>query len=116
MPAVGLADGSIQRLVMDLVDASAVVPTRMRGRIAKPDELGEKLPGLLPVDYACEERVLAEQTHSRVQHHRDQEAGLALGETELRDGSHALFELHQKNSSARRGSAERPSVRALDPP
>jgi len=75
-----------------------------------------KLPRFLTLDDAREGRVLAEQAHAGVEHHRHQEARLTLGEAEFCDGSDSLIELHQMNSPARSGSCERPPVRALDPP
>jgi hypothetical protein len=60
VPAVGLPDGSVERFVMEVVDASAIVTTRVGRRVPAPDELREKLPRLLPVDDAGERRVLAQ--------------------------------------------------------
>src|SRR5436189_249836 len=83
------------RLVMDLINASAVVPTSVRGRVTKPDELCKKLPSLLTFDDAREGRVLTEQADSGVEHHGHQEASLAFGEAELCDGLNAFVEPHQ---------------------
>ena len=116
VPAVGLADGAIERLVVDLVDTSAVVSTPVRGRVSEPDELREKLACRLTVDDARERGVLALQTDAGVPHDGHQEARLALREAEVGDSLDAGVERHQMNSSARSGSADRPPVRALDPP
>src|SRR5712691_2216722 len=59
MPAVGLTDDPIERLVMDLINASAIVSAAVRGRVPTLDELREKHARLLPVDDAREGRVLA---------------------------------------------------------
>jgi hypothetical protein len=57
MSAVGLANRSVEWLVVlvvDVVHASTVVPTRVRRRVPAPNELLEKLSCLLPVDDARE--------------------------------------------------------------
>src|SRR5712691_2273596 len=86
MPTVGRADGSIERLVVNVIDASAIVAARVRGGVPAADEVVEKLPRLLPVNDAGERGVLAQQAHAGVQHHGHEEPRLALSETELDDG------------------------------
>jgi hypothetical protein len=57
--ALWLADGSIERLLMQVIDASAIVPAVVHRREAESGELGEKLPRLLPMDDPAEGGVLA---------------------------------------------------------
>jgi hypothetical protein len=116
MAAVGLGDGSVECLVVHVIDASAVEPTRVRGRESSRDQLREKVARLLPVDDAGEGGVLPEQTNARVLHHEHEEPRLALGESELCDGGNT-FGLSYSSSSARCGSKGRPRlpVRAIAP-
>ena len=121
--ALGLADGAIERLMMDVIERRAVVQTVAGGRVAALDELVEKLGHVVPVRRAGEGRVLARHTDAGVQHDRDQEPRLALREAEFRDGLDAILSRHFKNSSARpplRPPPRRPlpfppPIRALKP-
>src|SRR5262245_44641884 len=117
MAAIGLADGSIQRLVVDVVDVSAVVTTGVRRRKSPADQLREKLARLLAVDDAGEGAVLPEQTRPGVLHHEYEKARLALRESESDDSCDIVLRLHQNTSSARCGPNGRPPrpVRALTP-
>src|SRR5262249_36709403 len=106
-----------ESLVVHVVDASSVVPTRVRRRKSAADELRKKLARLLPVDDAGESAVLPEQTHPGVLHHEYEKARLALRKSESADSCDTVLRLHQKTSSARCGSNGRPPlpVRALTP-
>src|SRR5258705_13345039 len=115
MAAVGLGDGSVQRLVVDVVDVPAVVTTTVRCRQSAADELREKLARLLPVDDAGERRVLPEKARPRVLHHEYEKARLALSESEFNNRRDTVMRLHQNISSATCGSNGRPflPVRAV---
>src|SRR5262245_12513115 len=117
MSTVGLADGSIERLVMNVIDAPAVVTTAVRRRKPAADELREKLACLLAVDDAGKRGVLPEKTDAGVLHHKHEKARLALGESESSDRGDTVLRLHQNTSSARCGSNGRPRlpVRAVTP-
>src|SRR2546427_1973581 len=108
MSAVGLRDGPVERLVVEGVDASAVVTTRVRHDVSMPDELLEKLPRLLPVDDARERSVLAENAHAGVQHYGHEEPCLPLGEPAVDDGLQAVLGSHWIRSSAWSGSNGEP--------
>src|SRR5262249_56752262 len=110
MSTVGLADGSIEGLVMNVIDAPAVVTTRVRRRKSPADELREELARLLAVDDAGERAVLPEQTHPGVLHHEHEKARLAFSESEFDDGRDTVLRLHQNTSSARCGSNGRPPL------
>src|SRR5712692_10316195 len=103
MAAVGLGDGSVEGLVVHVVDVSAVVTTGVRRRKSAADQLGEKVARLLPMDDTGDRRVLAEQADAGVEHHQHQKARLALGESDLHDGGDTSG-LSHNNSSARWGS------------
>src|SRR5262245_29423484 len=117
MATIGVADGSIQRLVLDVVDASSIVTTGVRRRQSAADEFREKLARFLAVDDAGERAVLPEQTHPGVLHHEHEKARLTLGESESGNSCDTVLRLHQNTSSARCGSNGRPPlpVRALTP-
>ena len=93
MPTVGLTDGVVERLVLHLINASAIVSAAIGGGVSTVDELREKPARLLSVDDAGEGRVLARQTYAGMQHDGHQEARLAPCEAEVGDGLDALFEL-----------------------
>ncbi len=78
--ALWLADGSIERLLMQVIDASAIVPAVVHRREAESGELGEKLPRLLPMDDPAEGGVLARDADAGVQHDGHEEPRLALRE------------------------------------
>jgi len=117
MSTVGLADGPVESLVVQVVDASAVVTTGVRRRKSAVDELREKLARLLPVDDAGERGVLPQKADPGVLHHEHEKARLALCESEFDDGRDTVLRLHQSISSATCGSNGRPRlpVRAVHP-
>src|SRR5581483_6230605 len=110
-------DGPVEGLVVDVLDASAVVPTGVRRRKFAANELREELACLLAVDDAGERGVLPEKTDAGVLHHKHEKARLALGESESGDRGDTVLRLHQNTSSARCGSNGRPRlpVRAVTP-
>src|SRR2546430_17389918 len=99
MSAVGLADGSIKRLVVYVIDAPAIVSTGVGRGVSAAHQLVEELPRLLSVDDAGERGVLAQQTHAGVQHHGHEEPRLALTEIKLDDGFDAILGGHRNTSS-----------------
>lgn len=101
--AVGLADGGVQRALVDVVDARSVVPAVVHRRVLEPHELGEKLPRLLAVNDAAEPRILARDADPSVKHHRRQKPRLTLGEALLGNSLNAFIEGHQSSSSMRLG-------------
>src|SRR4051812_48991047 len=117
MAAVGFADGSVQGLMVHVVDVSAVVTTGVRSRKPTADQLREKVARLLPMDDAGEGGVLPEQTHARVLHHEHEKTRLAVSESEFDDGRDTVLGLHHNMSSATCGSKGRPRlpVRAVHP-
>src|SRR5207249_895677 len=84
--AVCLADGSIESLVLNVVDASAIVPAGVRRREPAADQFGEEVPLLLTMDDAGERGVLPKQADAGVLHHEDEKARLALSESEIHHG------------------------------
>ena len=106
--------------MVDVIGRRAVVETVARGRVTALAELVEELGHVVAVRRPCEPGVLTRYAHACVQHHRDQEARLAFGKAEFRDGLNALIEGHFQNSSAhppwRPPPPLRPLIRALDPP
>src|SRR5262245_4124316 len=91
-------------------------------RMARRDELREKVGCLLAVREAGERAVLPFDEDAGEDEHVDQEAGLTLGEPKARDGGNsrgadAVAEMarygfhHRRNSSATRGSNPRPPPR-----
>ena len=116
MPVVRLADGFVERLVVDAIDpAAADAAVRDRRRMAAVHQTGDELSAVMPPAGDPRERaVLALKKTARVRHDGDQEAGLALGEAERAQRVHAhgpravvdgapMLVGHHKNSSARRG-------------
>src|SRR5262249_43473896 len=117
MAAVGLADGPVESLVVHVVDAPAVVATRVCRREFSADELCEKRPRLLAVDDAGERTVLPEEGGAGVLPHELEKARLALSESEFDDGCDMVLR-HQSISSATCGSnGRRPClpVRTVQP-
>ena len=91
MPVVDLANGRVERLVVDVEEAAPVQrPDRNRLRHPTCRESLEEVVGLLAVDDARERAVLSLHEDAAVQHHRDQEAGLALREPERGDRLRAV--------------------------
>jgi hypothetical protein len=101
--AVGLADGRVQRPLVDVVDPRSVMPTVVHRRVLEPHELSEELPRLGAVDDAAEARVLARDADASVEHHRRQKPRLTLGEALLGDGLDAFIECHLSSSSTTLG-------------
>jgi len=80
-PALRLADGGVQRPMMNVVDERPVVEARADGREPAAHEAVEEPIDLVPVRDAREGRVLPRQTGARVMQNDVQECGLAAGET-----------------------------------
>ncbi len=80
---VSFTNRGIERLVLDMEDPGPLLTPERRGR---GESLGQQLLDevvhLLAMSDAREGAVLAADKYTRVQHHRDQEAGLAIGEAE----------------------------------
>src|ERR1700674_2752310 len=99
--ALCLADGSIERLLVQVIDASAIVPAVVHRREAEPDEPGKQLPRLLPVDDPAEGGVLARDADAGVQHDGHEEPRLAFREAaHLGNRLRAFVERHRNISSA----------------
>src|SRR4051812_46566745 len=83
MPIIRLADGRVERLVMDVKQAAPMQRTH-RNRLGHPTgrESLEEVVRLLAVDDPGEGAVLPLDEDATVEHHRDQEARLSLGEAE----------------------------------
>ena len=128
MAVVRLANVLIQGLEVDVVEPAAMKRTgRDRGGVPAPDEVGQKVVGLLTVNEPRKGAVLPLEKYTREDEDVHQEAGLALGKPKLthrldtcesdavaqcgRDGLQ-----HQRKSSATPGSNERPPPRPLPPP
>jgi hypothetical protein len=106
---VRLADGSVQRFVMDMEQPyPAGRPERRRGRKPPRAQLLYEVVHLLPVRDASERGVLSSDEHTGVQHDGNQEASLPFGEAERRDGSRALpcEGVHVRNGRQRWHSQE----------
>jgi hypothetical protein len=116
MAIVRLPDGSIERLVMDVVQPGLVMATRSGGRVATRSNDRKKSCIFWP--YAIRPRaVVTAQTDARVEHDCDQKARLTRRESEIGHGSKALVRRHSRNSSARCGSGPRPPLpRLIRPP
>ena len=100
--AVGLPDGVVERSVMDVVQARAVVDAVRGDSMPTSDELLEKRVAFLAaVGDAGEGGILAFDAQTRVPHHEHEEPGLALGEAVVGEGLHAFVGRHRQNSSAR---------------
>src|ERR1700681_1343703 len=98
---LGLADGSIKRLLLQMIDARAIVPAVVHRREAEAHELGEKLPRFLPVDDPAEGGVLARNADAGMQHDGHEEPCLALREAaHLGNRLNAFVRGHRNISSA----------------
>ena len=97
--ALRLADGRVERALIDVVDARAVVPAVVHRGVAEPHELVEELPRLRAVHDAAEARVLTWDADAGVEHDGGQKPRLTLGEALLGDGVDAFIEGHRSNSS-----------------
>src|SRR5436309_768550 len=126
MAVIWLADGLVERLVLDVIQPAAVKSTRGERRgVAGRDELRQKVVRLLPVCQASERPVLPFEEHPGEDQHMDQKPCLALGEPPSHEGADsrrtdAVTEanrdgLHHRNSSATRGSNARPPLRPPPP-
>src|ERR1700682_200622 len=126
MPVVGLADGLVEGLVLDVKQASPMEGARRDGRsVPAPDKLREKIMGLLTVGNVSKGAVLPLEEHAGMHQHADEKPRLALGKTKGRNGvdpfrASAVAEVAQahgthRNFSATRGSNDRPPL-PLRPP
>ena len=83
MPVVRLADGFVERLVVDVVDPTAAhAAVCDRRGIAAGDQSGHEIAAVLPAGDTRERAVLALQKAAGVRHDGHQEAGLTLGQAE----------------------------------
>ena len=83
---VAFADRGIERFVVDVKHSRPLLRPKGRGRSESlGQELFDEIVHLLPVSDARESRVLAANEHSGMQHHHNQEPGLASGEPERRN-------------------------------
>jgi hypothetical protein len=62
--AVRFADGPVERALVQVVDARAVVATVVHRGVAEPHQLVEELPCLLAMHDAAEARVLTRHAHA----------------------------------------------------
>src|ERR1700674_4967452 len=87
MPVVGLADGLVERPVLDVKQASSVEGARCdHGGVPTPDKLREKVVGLLTVDDVRKGAVLPLEEHAGVHQDSDEKPRLTLRKTEGRGG------------------------------
>jgi hypothetical protein len=70
MPIVGLADGAIEALVVDVIDAPRPAPASMRGGKSAFREALQEVARVLPKDYVSERRVLPRHADTGMQHDR----------------------------------------------
>ena len=85
-PVVWLADGRVERLVVQVKQPGATVAAGLRRReSARLQRLEERSPSGAPYLMPRERAVLAPQADTGVKHHGHQEPGLALGEPEAPD-------------------------------
>src|SRR2546426_6946695 len=90
MPVVGLANGLVERLVLNVKEASPMeCAGRDDGGVPAPDKLREKVVGLLAVDDAGKGAVLPLEEHPGMHQHADEKARLTLGKPEGRNGGDA---------------------------
>ena len=106
-PDVPLLDGLVERDVVQVVDARLAGAAQVGRHELATGELGEKVDQLLPADDARERTVLPAQKDAGMQHHLDQEGGLALRKSEVGDPRDPLLVGH-RNSSTIRGFGLRP--------
>jgi hypothetical protein len=97
--ALRLADGRVERALIDVVDARAVVPAVVHRGVAEPHELGEELPRLGTVHDSAEACVLTWDADAGVKHDGGQKPSLTFGEALLLDGPDAFIEGHRSSSS-----------------
>src|SRR5437667_135001 len=126
MPVVGLADGLVEGLVLDVKEASPMERARRDDcGVPASDKLREKVVGLLAVDDTGKRAVLPLEEHPSVHQDADEKARLTLSKTEGRKSGHpcwasAITQVAQaqrahRNFSAIRGSNERPPLRPPPP-
>jgi hypothetical protein len=126
VPVVRLANGLVERPVVDVIEPAAVHRAGRDGRrVPVRHEPGEEVVRLLPVRHAREGAVLALEEHAREDEHVQQKARVALAEAQVHErldptGTDALARVRgddqlQKNSSATRGSNDRPPRPRLTP-
>src|SRR5438105_4749460 len=115
MSVVGISNGFVQRLVMNVVQAGIALAEASGGRAPLLNEPIKKLVHRLAAGDASERAVLAAQTDARIEHHCHEEPRLARSESVVRDGPDTLVPRHHsRNSSAISGSKGVPPP--LDPP
>src|SRR5438105_1421093 len=115
MSVVGISDGLIQRLVMNVVQAGIALAEASGGRASLLNEPIKKLVHRLAAGDAPECAVLAAEADARIEHHRHEEPGLARSESVVCDSPDTLVPRHHsRNSSAISGSKGVPPP--LDPP
>ena len=91
VPVVRLADGRVERLVVNVEDPRPSGRSELDRSHEPPDEeLLDEVVDLLPVRDAGERRVLSADEHAGVQHHGHQEASLTLCEAERPERSIVL--------------------------
>ena len=82
-----VADCGVERFVVHMEEPSPLLSSNLRG-CSEPlsQEFLDKVVDLLAMSDARKGAVLAADEDAGVQHHRHQEAGLTIGETERRKG------------------------------
>src|SRR5262249_12564807 len=100
MTVVGVADGAIERLVVQMEQSPGMLTTPPRRRVPAYHETVEKLVHLASVANAGKGAVLAADTDAGVQHDRDEKGRLPFREAEHGDLRDAFGEGHQSSSSA----------------
>src|SRR5712691_2130648 len=99
--ALRLANRVIERLVMDVIEAGAVVDAVGGDGIPTLDDLLEKRVALLAAGRnAGERRVLSFDAQPAVAHHEHEKSSLTLGEAVVGDGLNAFMGGHSQSSSA----------------
>ena len=113
MPIVGLADGAIETLVVDVIDAPRAAPARVRRGKSPVRQVLEEIARVLAKDDVCEGRVLPRHADTGMQHDRRQEGGLAWREAIRGDRRGPVGEGHRSTFSAVCGSNGDPPRRPL---
>src|SRR5713226_8971391 len=87
MPVVGLPVGLVEGLVLDVKQTAPMEGARRDdGGVPAPDQLREKVMGLLAVGDAGKGAVLPLEEHTGMHQHADEKPRLTLGKTEGRNG------------------------------
>jgi hypothetical protein len=98
---VGLADGAVEPLVMDVVDPPGAAPAGVGGGKSSLREAGEEVARVLPEDNVREGRLLAGHADAGVQHDGGQERRLARREALRDDGGGPVSECHRSTCPSR---------------